>query len=656
MCGLTGILRRTSKPLPEVATGRRMLAAISYRGPDASGEYRDEHIHLLAVRLAIVGLDGGNPPLRSEDGSVVCVANGEIYNSAAIRRSLAMNGHRLNSSCDTEVLPHLYEDSVADPGAFLQRLRGMFALAIWDTNHRRLILARDRMGIKPLYLAETRDYWIFASEAKAILASGLVPRELDPRSIDNLFSFTYPLPPRTMFKGIRSIEPAHFTSFENGYKKDQRYWSVRFAAKDAEVRKPDEFYRDGLRETLRDVVREHLQSDVPVGAYLSGGLDSTSIVALAQEHTTTPITTFSVAFSDPAFDERDFARLAAKSLSVPNHLVELNDSASLRYPEVLWHLELPLLYPIAIPHYALSEAAREAGFKVILSGEGADEVFGGYDCFRADKMRRILSTRGLSPIRSIAYRQLYRWAGSTPGLVDFMIDLHRQPAAPVERQYGTYPAWYDVWQMLIPFKPFLFSDEIKELLVGIDSEAEFEEIRPSELHRFASMDQSISLELLTRLPAWILLISDRASMANGIELRVPFLDHRIVEFCAAIPEDLKMRGFSEKAVLRDAMRGLIPETIRRRRKRPFYTPITDWFFREPAPEYVEDALSPTSIRRAGVFDVDGVSRLRSMGKAAVPRSFDAVRIEWALMGVLGIQLMDALFVHDTARSFRRGIV
>jgi len=188
-----------------------MLAAIGYRGPDAIGEFRDEHIHLLAARLAIVGLEGGNPPVTNEDGSIICALNGEIYNCGALRQNLADRGHRLASTCDTDILPHLYEESVNDPGAFLQRLRGMFAIAIWDRNLRRLVLARDRIGIKPLYIAQTRDYWLFASEAKAILASGLVPRAIDPRSVDNLFTFTYPLPPRTMFAGIRHLEPACYS-------------------------------------------------------------------------------------------------------------------------------------------------------------------------------------------------------------------------------------------------------------------------------------------------------------------------------------------------------------------------------------------------------------------------------------------------------------
>jgi asparagine synthase (glutamine-hydrolysing) len=282
--------------------------------------------------------------------------------------------------------------------------------------------------------------------------------------------------------------------------------------------------------------------------------------------------------------------------------------------------------------------------KVILSGEGADEIFGGYDCFRADKMRRVLSLPGLTPIRNLAYRQLYRWAGSTPGLVDYMIALHNQPAAPIEERYGTYPAWYDVWQMLLPYKRLVFSESLNSQLQDLDPEAEFEEIRPSEIGLLSSLDRSISLELRTRLPSWILLISDRASMANGVELRVPFLDDRLLEFCAAIPEDLKMRGFSEKSVLREAMRGLIPEKIRRRRKRPFYTPINDWFFAEPAPEYVEDALSESAIRSAGWFDPEGVKKLRRLALAASPRSFDAVRLEWTMLGVLGVQLLDQLFV------------
>jgi len=628
-----------------------MLQAIRYRGPDETAEFLDSDVQLAVARLSILDLEQGHQPVRGCDGAVAAVYNGEIYNHAALRRALRAQGHPVAEGCDSFVLPHLYEEHGED---FVKKLTGMFAFALWDPRKRRLLLARDRLGIKPLFWAQTRDYLVFASEIKALLASGLVPAEIDRESVDDLFSLSYPCPPRTMFRGVYELRPAHVASVAVGEPIQQirRYWQAPFAARGEHRRISRADAEAELRELMLAKVESHLEADVPVATYLSGGLDSSAIAACVKEVTGEPPPAFSIGFTSPEHDESQYAQAMAQSLGSELHAVVCDESTAEYYPEVLWHTELPLQFPLALPLTLLSSAARSKGYPVVLTGEGADELMGGYDCFRAEKMRRLLDRPGLRMLRAPFYRELYRWLGSPDGLVEHFLEVQRRPAAEVASAFGgVYPPWYSVWTALGMDREQLLSPGGRPARPIEVAPEGFASLLPEGIEDMHPLDAGLALELETRLPAWILTIGDRSSMANAVEARPPLLDHEIVEFATRLHPSLKVHGFTEKAVLRGAMRGLLPESIRTRRKRPFYTPIKHWFFADNRPAYVDDLLSERSLRDAGLFDPAVVANMRRRLNEVPEGHVLRLQLEWLLVLVLGTQLLHDMFVEnfDTSR-------
>ena len=645
MCGFAGILRRGAHPLPDPSVLRRMVGTIEHRGPDESGEYLSDDVQLGVVRLSIIDVKEGHQPVWGCDAGVVGVYNGELYNHYDLRRELQQDRHRLQNDSDSAVLPHAYELWGSD---FVRHLRGMFALAIWDVRERRLLLARDRLGIKPLYVAETPHYVLFASEIKALLASGLVPRAIDRDALDDLLSLSYPCPPRTMFAGIRELRPAHWIEARagdgRGLREPHRYWRAPFVPRGEHRRISRRDAEAELRELLRRKVYEHLQSDVPVATYLSGGLDSSALSALVKEVTGDPPTAFSIGFESMEHDELPFANRMAAALGSRQHTVVCDRATADAYPHVLWHMELPLQFPLALPLERLSASARGQGFKVVLTGEGADELFGGYDCFRADKMRRIFDRPLLRPLRPAVYRRLYGWHGLPDGTVDKML-ANQGRSDEIKRRFGgVYPAWFDMWTTLDLDRARLLSPDGRTARPADEPPEGFLDLLPEDVDTLHPFDAVLALELESRLPSWILQIGDRASMANGVEARVPFLDHEVVEYAASLSPALKMQGFTEKALLRGAVSDLLPPEIARRQKRPFYTPLKSWFFAEGGPAYVPEVLSERAVRDAGLFDPQIVTRLRRSLHEVPDDHLLRVQHEWVLTLILGTQLMHELFI------------
>jgi asparagine synthase (glutamine-hydrolysing) len=646
MCGIAGILRTNDRPLPAPLVIRRMIASLGHRGPNDAGEYLDDDVQLSVVRLAIIDLKGGHQPVATGDGRIVSVYNGEIYNYHEIRRALADAGHSLPNECDSAVLPFLYEEQGVE---CLRALRGMFAFAVWDARERRLLLARDRLGIKPLYWAQTADYLLFASEIKAIVASGLVEAQVDRDSLDDIFSLSYPCPPRTMFRGIWDLEPAHFATVRAGtpLERTQRYWRIPFPHRGEHRREKPADLETEFREALTRKVYDHLQADVRVGTYLSGGLDSAAISALVSEVTGDPPVTFSIGFSTAEHDERDFAMKMVGELASENHSIVCDETTAERFPEMIWHTELPLQFPLALPLMQLAATARGAGFPVVLTGEGVDEMMGGYDCFRGQKMRRVFDRPGLRSLRPYFYRQLYKWLRMPDGAVEKMLEVQQRPIEAVQGEFsGVYPAWYDNWQIMDVDRDLLLSPDGRDVRAVDHAPSEYAALVREDIQALDPLDAQLAVEMETRLPAWMLLIGDRASMAHGVEARVPFLDDEIVEFVARVPPSLKMKGFTEKALLRGAMKGRLPDAIRRRQKRPFYTPLKEWFFSESAPDYVDELLSERAVRDAGLFAPEVVKKLRQ-DLALVPHAhLMRFQLEWVLIQVLGAQLIDHLFISN----------
>jgi len=580
MCGICGIATAGGAVDP----GR--LAAISatllHRGPDSDGAHVEGPVGLAARRLAIIDLETGDQPIANEDGRVTVVQNGEIYNYRELRLELERAGHRFSTSGDTEVLAHLYEEHGE---RFAERLRGMFAVALWDSERNRLILARDRYGIKPLYYRETGGELAFASELRAL------PRgEIDLDALEAFLAFNSVPGPLTIFREVRKLAPGHVLVWENGRTELTRY--ARPAP--LEVRDDEEAELvEELRARLRDSVRAHLVSDVPVGVLLSGGIDSATLAALAAEETSEPLRTFSIGFEERSFDELGDARLVAERYGTQHRQLVLRPDAALLLPALAETFDEPFADSSALPTYLVSRLAAE-DVKVALSGEGGDELFGGYYTYAADLLAQ--RTGWAAPF----LRPLVERLPTSTAKASFDYRAKRFVRAahlpPLERHHG----WKEI-----------FSPEARAELTG--RRGEFDPVDPLRA-RFAETEGAELLarlqdvDLGTYLVDDLLVKTDRASMAHSLEARVPFLDSVVTNLALALPTRHKVRGLRKKVLLRKAAAPLLPPELLRRRKRGFSIPAAAWL-RGELESFARATLSPEVVRRQGFFSPEVVTRL-----------------------------------------------
>jgi asparagine synthase (glutamine-hydrolysing) len=610
MCGICGaVWNEPSRTLGDGAL-EAMMGRIVHRGPDDSGVHRDAHAALGFRRLAIVDLPGGHQPLSNEDGTVWTVFNGEIYNFPALRRRLEAKGHVLRSTGDTETLVHLYEDE--GPGMF-GLLRGMFALAIWDAPRRTLLLGRDRMGQKPLVYREHAGRLTFASELKALLAlpEAEVPRRIDPVALDQYLTFGYVPQPRTILEGVRKLPPAHFAEWRDGRLRIERYWSPDW---NAERRRPFEEDAEELRATLDDAVREQMVADVPLGAFLSGGVDSTIIVGLMQRASSRPVKTFAIGFPDPAYDETDYAEAAAKAIGTEHHTFRVEPRAWETIPALTRQFDEPFADSSALPTWHVARETRRE-VTVALTGDAGDELFGGYDRYRALALTELFQRlpAGARWLGKATARILPRTGKAKSRL--------RALERVVERIDETASARYLGWMTTFdePERLALYADDQLDRLAsyasGLDDPdaGDPASVLDRALAEAGGRDvvtRAMVADLLTYLPGDLLFKVDMASMAHSLECRGPFLDHRVVELAAAMPLDrkLRMRPGRSKVVLKRAFADLIPAPIRTRRKMGFGVPVGRWFRDELRAELTEILLDRTTLDR-GLFRPD---RLRAL--------------------------------------------
>ncbi|MFN9270560.1 MAG: asparagine synthase (glutamine-hydrolyzing) [Planctomycetaceae bacterium] len=594
MCGICGVweLRGGS---PDEAILRSMNDRVTHRGPDDAGWLVDGPAGLAMRRLSIVDLAGGRQPQFNESGDVAVVFNGEIYNHRELREGLQARGHLFSTDSDTEVLVHLYEelgDGCVEP------LNGMFTFAIWDKSRQRLLLARDRLGIKPLYLAVTRDRVLFGSELKSLLAHPGCPREVDRLALGEFLACEYIPAPRSAFAGIEKVPGGTRVIVEAGGVRRERYWQPLFAPRATPGTFAD--HTREVRDRLREAVRLQLRADVPLGVLLSGGLDSGSVVALMHD-LGTPIETFSIGFAERDYDELDGAGEVARQFGTRHHTLRLG-AAEVRdvLPAIFDNLDEPLADASVIPTYLVSRLARER-VKVALSGDGGDELFGGYETYRA---HRLAAWYGRVPK---VLRRGLRWgvgllpAGGSHRGLSFKAKkfLRGADLPPAERNavwWGSYTA-----------------GELRELLTDEWQEAAHDPLaavrrvageHAGEGGLNAMFHQDLSLYLQDDL----LVKVDRMSMANSLEVRVPFLDHTLVEYAAGLPVEWKVKGWTLKHLLRQAMAPLLPPALLSRPKRGFDLPLGPWL-RGPLKEFAGDLLSPASLREAGWFKGEVVGRL-----------------------------------------------
>ncbi len=638
MCGIVGIINLNEAAPIAIEAVARMLETIRHRGPDGTGIYRDAQVGLGSARLSIIDLAGGDQPIGNEDGTLWIVYNGEVFNYVELRPGLEQRGHTFTTHTDTEVILHLYEE---EGPACLRHLNGQFALAIWDTRRCSLFLARDRVGVRPLFYTVHDDRLIFGSEIKAILASGTVQPRIDPQALRDVFTYWSALTPRSIFSGIVELPPGHSLLVEDGQITVQPYWQPDFAP-EPQARSADE-YLEELEALLIDATTIRLRADVPVAAYLSGGLDSSLTTALIRGYTENKLDTFSIAFADPDFDESPFQRQMAEALGT-NHNVVYCDypDISRAFPDVIWHTETPILRTAPVPMFLLSQLVREHQFKVVMTGEGADEFLAGYDIFKEMKIRRFWARQPESQKRPKLLARLYpdiRGMGASAAfLAGFFKKGLEETGSPYYSHMIRWRNTARTWRFMRDLPPEDFSNPAVEP-VSLPL--------PTGFGAWPPLSQAQYLEVTTFLSPYLLSSQgDRMAMAHSVEGRYPFLDYRVIEFCNRLPPEMKMPMLMEKWLLKQLGRKYLPETIVQRVKRPYRAPIHRSFFSPKPPEYVEALLSAEAVEAAGYFEPGAVQKLARKASAARDGGVGFSEVEdMALVGILSTQLVDQLYVR-----------
>ncbi|MFI5143034.1 MAG: asparagine synthase (glutamine-hydrolyzing) [Thermoanaerobaculales bacterium] len=622
MCGICGFAAVDPRKPVSRAVIEAMTAALEHRGPDGCGTFVSEGIGLGVCRLAIIDLETGDQPITSESGSVTVVCNGEIYNGPELRRELEGAGHHLRTRSDVEPIVHLYEDLGLD---FVSRLRGMFGLALWDADSRRLVLARDRLGIKPVVYSETSLGLWFGSEGKAILASGQVGRAADVEGIRDICTFGFVLTPRTLFAAIRRLPPAHLLVWHEGEATLRRYWQPLLDADDPGWSEQE--WAEALLAKLEETVRLHLRSDVEVGAWLSPGVDSSGVVSLARRVLGRPPRTVTLAFADPLTDEtrRSPTLDSYPGHELPNERATCDAQSFELFPLAVWHMEEPSAYALEIPRLLLARASARH-VKVVLTGEGADEVFGGYPSFRWNEWTAAFARvprwlrRGLLSGRALEAKH--------PWLVPLLL-------APAEMG----PERYARLIGMVPRREAMrvLATELRERLNACRYSSGWW-LSTNPLGARSQFGALRLCELQVRLPDYVVHTLDRAAMAYGLEARVPFLDHELVELAAGIPPSLLLRRGTEKYILRRALAGSLPAEVCWRRKRGLAAPSVRWW-REALPPFAQEMLSESCLKENGYFDPAAVTAMLERhreGQADLGRVLNAV---------LGVQVWHELFVR-----------
>ena len=620
MCGIAGIVATDRLHADDRARAQAMRDVLTHRGPDGAGLHVDTQAALAHRRLSIVDLAGGHQPISNEDGRIWLTYNGEIYNHAEVRAQLEAAGHRYRTRSDTETVVHAYEEWGDD---CVHRFRGMFAFAIWDARERRLLLVRDRLGVKPLYWALSSGRLLFASEIKAILASGLIEARPNAGAIPELLATRYTSSEETLFEGIHKLLPGERLVFQDGGLAIRRYWDIPADGPDPELaRLPDRTLVDRFRGLLQESVRLRLMADVPLGVFLSGGIDSSVVAALMAREVDRPVQTFSVAFADRAYSELEYARQVARAIGAEGHEVVVDERDFFgALPRLVWHEDEPIAHPSSVPLHFVSALARQH-VKVVLTGEGSDELLAGY---------------GKYP------RALFNWrAGGVyerlvPSAVRATVASSVVPRLPgaagryARRSFLAMPRRADAMFFDnfagVPHQ-LLRAVLQPDVMAGADlygaSLAWFE--RPDGSSRV--LDRLLYADLKTYLVE-LLMKQDQMSMSTSIESRVPFLDHQLVEFAARLPHRLKLAGFSTKRVLREAARGLLPEAILTRPKMGFPVPFAQWV-RGPWNAVAREVLLDRRSRERGITNPAAVEALLDAHRDGRRAGGDAI---WALLNL-----------------------
>ncbi len=650
MCGIAGIvsLREGLAP-PTVEALARMAGALHHRGPDEFGAYRDARAGLAHARLSIIDLATGQQPLANLDGTIHIVFNGEIFNYVELRAELEAKGRVFRTHSDTEVIVAAWE---AWGEEAFERMNGQWAVALWDAKREHLVLSRDRVGVRPFYLCEHAGRLYFASEVKAIFAADAsIPRELDPIGLDETFTFWTVVPPQSVWKGVTELEPGHVRVIDvrsgDAKGREKAFWRSDYpvgAAGEGSFRGSLEDATEAVLAALREATRLRMvRADVPVGSYLSGGLDSSLVAALGAHARGERFKTFSLRFEDAEYDETEYQRLMVKHVDSEHSevVVSRRDIAEV-FPTVIAHTERPVLRTAPAPLFLLSKLVRSAGIKVVLTGEGADEMFAGYDLFREGKVRRFWAKEPHSKRRPLLLDRLYPYLARSPVsqramAIQFFgreLDKARDPG------FAHGPRWHGAAAL-----QRLFSGDVRAALDGVDVTKRFLATLPEAFSRWGYLQQDQYVEVRTLLSGYLMSSQgDRMLMGNSVEGRFPFLDKDVIALADSLPASYKLRVLDEKHVLKRAAEGLVPKEILARKKQPYRAPDALAFSGDDAPAYVGELLGEAAIKRANVFEPKAIEKLYAKLRHSTTGQFSNAD-NMAVVGVLSTQLLHAELVE-----------
>ncbi|HUH46941.1 MAG TPA: asparagine synthase (glutamine-hydrolyzing) [Arenibacter sp.] len=638
MCGIAGFHNIFADKQQQAPILRRMLSRIKHRGPDQSGIYLSEKVGLGSVRLSILDLSCGTMPISNTDESLWIVFNGEIFNHIELREELLAKGYVFKTNSDTEVIVHLYE---AFGPEFVQRLNGQFAIAIWDKNKQELFLARDRVGIRPLYFTEVGETFVFASEIKSFLEFPGIDLKISPKAISEYFTLWTSLSPGTAFEGIYEVPPGTYMLVKEGSRVQTKYWELPLVKPDAYNHTDIEEAATEFETLFSDAVKLRLRADVQVAAYLSGGLDSSVTTSFIKDISPENLRTFSIGFTEKDYDESAYQNIAADYFKTQHSSVMCGpDDISESFKSVVWHSEAPLLRTAPAPMGLLAKSARDQGIKVVITGEGADELLGGYNIFKENKIRRFWAKDPQSKYRPLLLKKLYPYLPQMNNANNNVLKMFfgyklKETNSPI---YSHLLRWNNTSRI----KNYL-SQEYKTTIGNYDPIKEIEEQLGDKLNGLDPLVKAQWIELNIFMSGYLLSSQgDRMGMAHSIEARYPFLDYRVIEFCMGLHPDLKLNGLNEKYLLKKLMKGRLPETILNRPKQAYRAPIRSTFVSDNMPPYLKEMLSRSAIEQAAIFNPEHVQQL--MAKMRSDKQVSEID-NMALTAILSIQILNDLFVR-----------
>jgi asparagine synthase (glutamine-hydrolysing) len=639
MCGIAGRYRffQSASETETRSDIKTMLSVIRHRGPDESGIYLDENVGLGSVRLSIIDISSGQQPMCDASGEYWIVYNGEIFNYRELRKQIEKKGVKLKTNCDTEVVVQMY---ALYGSACLQYFNGQFAFCVWNQKKQELFLARDRMGIRPLFYWKDANSFAFCSEIKGLFTLNDIGRSINLESIAQIFTFWTTISPNTPFENIYELAAGHFMVVKPTSIEIQKYWSLNFPVDGNQYAGNLNDAIEEFRDLLKDAVRIRLRADVQVAAYLSGGLDSTVITSLIKEIHPGVLNTFSIGFKDKAFDESVYQSEAAKYFNTNHTAFECSsEEIAEQFINTIWHTEFPILRTAPTPMFLLSKKVREKNIKVVMTGEGSDEILAGYDIFKEAKIRRFWANQPSSTIRPKLLSKLYPYlpslkSGGNVGAKMFFGYKLTETSHPL---YSHLLRWHNTSRI----KSF-FSDEITAQLNGYNPLQQVSEKLPVNFSSWSKLAQSQYLEATIFMSGYLLSSQgDRMAMGNSVEGRYPFLDYRVIEFCSKLPDNFKLNCLNEKFLLKKMSEYKIPESITRRVKQPYRAPIASTFFNTNTPSFISDILSENSIKSSNLFNPHKVNSLTN--KIKLQKNVSEVD-QMAITGILSTQLIQQLFV------------